>query len=804
MRIAEAGSGRKVNIVCTCWKEGLLKNVTQGSSPLSYKTALNLPNRTLLYLDSKGLNIRDGSQHQLLLPISSRLLERSPGYLYADLSNQVWLATSDGVYHLRGKDVPVHYLPEVVTSQVLKDRGGNLWMTTNNGIYMLPQEKKRIYILDSSQGLSNDGVKSLASDDRGRLWLGLDKGHINILSKSGPRVSRINLPDKSRFNAIKQLLFDKKGKTVFFGSDYGLGMISTDIVPYGHVSYLHELNNSRYVLKNFTLSTSRHLAMALSSGVVILTDPVKHPTFASASYKEGENFFNGRSYRAFYDRAQHLWFSNIFGLQELTGQQPSSHHTQHPLLSKRINDMGQLEDGTMVLATDGFGLLFYKNGQITRRITRENGLSNNICKRLFLEKDYLWVVTNNAVNRILLKAGHPVESFDYTNSILDNDVNELYIAKDTAYFATNHGLVFFAKRPFDRTQEIPRAMISAIFSNKHLLSTSTPVVRLRAAENNISFYYSAADFQNNTLIYRYRLKPGDSWSETKNRRLDFFAVEPGAYTFELSARTSNSQWGKSAKVNFVVEAHFWQSVWFILLLILAAGLTFYKLALIVTKQQKDKEQQRLLLRNKILMLEQQALQAMMNPHFVFNVMNSIQHYINTKNTSSANQILTGFARLIRKNLDMCTKSFISVEEELAYLNLYLKLEKTRFGDQLTYSIQIDDRIDQDETMIPSMILQPYIENAIWHGIMPKGAGGKLVIVMKLDTEDNLIISITDDGIGIENSIRDKQEDHVSKGMKLTRDRISLLNQIVQYPIQITINQNGTAGTTISILVPAGR
>ncbi|MGY0041416.1 sensor histidine kinase [Pedobacter sp. NJ-S-72] len=136
------------------------------------------------------------------------------------------------------------------------------------------------------------------------------------------------------------------------------------------------------------------------------------------------------------------------------------------------------------------------------------------------------------------------------------------------------------------------------------------------------------------------------------------------------------------------------------------------------------------MKNKILMLEQQALQAMMNPHFVFNVMNSIQHYINTKDTSSANKILTGFARLIRKNLDICTKSFISIEEEIEYLSLYLTLEKKRFGEKFNYTIHVSEEIDQDETMIPSMILQPYIENAIWHGLMPKEDGGKISIVIK--------------------------------------------------------------------------
>lgn len=770
-------------------------------NPISYKTALNRPDKTMLFLDGAGLNLRDGSQQKLTLKISSSLLTDNPGYFYAENQDELWLTNNSGAFYLKSDGTRTHYLPGIMTSQVIKDNRNNMWFTTNNGIYMLPRKEKRIYILDQNHGLSNNGIKSLMKDHSGRLWLGMDNGTINVLTRPGYKVSHIDIPQKSKFNMIKQLGIDSSGKTVFFSSDYGLGMFKINSKMPEKISYLSETNNFGFVLKNFSLSKDNRMALALSSGVVMLKDPLHSLSFTSSKYKEGENFFSSRSYRVYYDRHQNLWFSNIHGFAEFSNGKLNPWYGQDPLLTKRINDIIQLPDGTMILATDGYGLLFFKNKKLIRRITRENGLSNNICKKLFVQQDYIWVVTNNAVNRIFLKEKYPVESFDYTNSMLDNDVNELYIDRDTAYFATNHGLVFFANRPFDRTQEVPKVLISSIINNKKHLSISAPCLNLAPADNNITFYYSAIDFQNNSILYRYRLKSNSSWTETKNRRLEFSSLEPGRYNFELSARTSNSQWSEPVSMCFVLEEHVWQSLWFMGLLLLAASFSFYKIAVIVTKQQKDKEQQRLLLKNRILMLEQQALQAMMNPHFVFNVMNSIQHYINTKDTSSANKILTGFARLIRKNLDICTKSFISLEEEIEYLTLYLSLEKKRFGEKFNYNISIGDDIDQDETMIPSMILQPYIENAIWHGLMPKEDGGKIDIIIRHHTPDMLLIKIIDDGIGINNSLNTKTEGHESKGMSLTQERINLLNQIEANPIQITISQNGLSGTTISILIP---
>ncbi|KIO75505.1 hypothetical protein TH53_20305 [Pedobacter lusitanus] len=606
---------------------------------------------------------------------------------------------------------------------------------------------------------------------------------------------------RKKFSSIKQISTDTSGETIFFSSDYGLGMLSAKNAKTKNIRYLRETHNSGFVLKSFSLSSKNQLSLALSSGVVMLNDPFNKLSFTSSNYKEGENFFSSRAYRVYYDRDDNLWFSNVNGLAELSGGKLIRHYQHHPLLTKRINDIAQLPDGTIVLATDGYGLLFLKNNLLIRQITREDGLANNICKKLFIQKDHVWVITGGGINRIFLNGKNPVESFEYTNNLLDNDINELFVDQDTAYFATNHGLVFFANTPFDRNKEVPKVLISAIINNRKPLSINTSSFNLAPADNNITFYYSALDFQNNYILYRYRLKETSPWTETRNRRLEFSSLEPGIYKFELSARTNNSQWSKPVEVSFILKAHFWHSWWFIFLILLIASFSFYKIAVIVTKQQKDKEQQRLLLKNKILMLEQQALQAMMNPHFVFNVMNSIQHYINTKDTSSANKILTGFARLIRKNLDICTKSFISIEEEIEYLSLYLVLEKKRFGEKFSYTIDISPDIDQDETMIPSMILQPYIENAIWHGLMPKDDGGSIAIVIKHEGADHLLIQIIDDGVGIDNSLSIKKDKHESKGMSLTQERINLINQIEVNPIQISIKQNGDSGTTISILVP---
>ncbi|MDB5120398.1 MAG: hypothetical protein JWN56_1616 [Sphingobacteriales bacterium] len=216
--------------------------------------------------------------------------------------------------------------------------------------------------------------------------------------------------------------------------------------------------------------------------------------------------------------------------------------------------------------------------------------------------------------------------------------------------------------------------------------------------------------------------------------------------------------------------------------------------------QRNVEKDKLKAREKLISLEQQALMAMMNPHFVFNIMNSIQYFINTREQDLANEVLTGFAKLIRTNLEICSKSYLTLEEEISYLKQYLSLEKIRFGDKMKYTFNISESVDLDDILIPSMLLQPFVENAVWHGIMPNDEGGNIVIDV-LGNSNEVTIKIIDTGVGIKNSKHSTDETHVSRGMKLISDRIALINKINKFPISIDIQQTGEKGTTVKVHIP---
>jgi len=210
-----------------------------------------------------------------------------------------------------------------------------------------------------------------------------------------------------------------------------------------------------------------------------------------------------------------------------------------------------------------------------------------------------------------------------------------------------------------------------------------------------------------------------------------------------------------------------------------------------------------------LQLEHQALYAMMNPHFTFNALQSIQYFIHRQDKKAANKFLSSFAKLVRKNLESTKSDFISLNEELDRLKLYLSLEKMRFPEKFDYSVSSDPDIVLSDIQIPPMILQPFVENSIKHGIMPLDADGMIEVDLHKQDEDYLSITIKDNGIGIEASKKahaNRPNDHVSKGMQITLDRLALFARMTDKNYALDIkeikNEKGEVkGTLVEMILP---
>jgi anti-sigma regulatory factor (Ser/Thr protein kinase) len=305
-------------------------------------------------------------------------------------------------------------------------------------------------------------------------------------------------------------------------------------------------------------------------------------------------------------------------------------------------------------------------------------------------------------------------------------------------------------------------------------------VRLPYYQNSLNFSFSAPEFYFPERIeYSYQLVGADKeWQYTQsvNRRVIYTRLSPGKYIFRLKAQMQGGNWN-AAPVEYIIiiVPAWWQTNLFkIVCGLIVLGSVFYFNRQRIQSIRK-KERQKAEHEKELLELEAKALRAQMNPHFIFNSLNSIKSLINKKENDKAAGYLTTFSKLIRTLFQNSDRREVSLYEELETCKLYTQLEQMRFSDKVKFIFDVDESIDLKDIKVPALILQPFIENAIWHGLVPKESGGKVIVSVK-ETNGAVECIIDDDGIGRELSNLYKAQyetTHQSKGIGLTQSRLDL-------------------------------
>ncbi|MGH2645215.1 MAG: histidine kinase, partial [Chitinophagaceae bacterium] len=303
-------------------------------------------------------------------------------------------------------------------------------------------------------------------------------------------------------------------------------------------------------------------------------------------------------------------------------------------------------------------------------------------------------------------------------------------------------------------------------------------------ENMLLFQFSALNFVSPQFDqYRYRLSGlNNQWTNAGNRRSVIYSeVPPGKYTFQVNAINEDGVWNKYPySVTIIINPPFWKTLWFKLLVGLICLLILYgiyELRLNAIKKKGREKIEKAALNQKILQLEKMALQAQMNPHFIFNSLNSIKAYILSNKSEEAIEYLNDFAALIRKILQNSKKEKIPLSEELDAIDHYVKLEERRLKKKIVLQININQDDLISDVLIPPLIIQPFIENAIWHGIRSKEGDGEISITIHREN-GVLLVTITDNGVGREKAkaLRNGNFKMQSMGVSITQERLSYFNK----------------------------
>ncbi len=844
-----------------CMEDTVLNYIVLPNGPKNnYIRNIYIDDRDNKWLATKGgVSIIDSK-----LKITDTIKNVNSTQVFVDKDNSVWVSTfGDGVFHLL-EDKSIKYSIEtgLISNNIrafTKRADGTMWFVAKNGISKY--DKGSVKNFTNKDGLSERNFKNIIEDKEGNLLLGSDGGGLvkfrnenfmsytqqDGLSNSGAmsvledsnqniwvstygggltkieRSNYIHYDDEDGLaNNTVWCSFLAKDNRMWFGTSKGLSV-------YDGVRFkTYRVHDGLSAKKIFALNEDDHgnILIGTKEGLSIL-DVEKDSIYS-------ENLGLIRNLRYIFIESKYVfWFCSSDGLfrYNVKKQVVKKYDETNGLPDKSVMAIVKDNKGKLWIATQNGLVILYKGKFSTVKLP-ENYASNNIN---FLELDgfnNLWIGTNYGLYQLNILNKDSITSTDFIRysqldglKSLECNQNSSYIDnKNNLWFGTSAGLMRYSLSSKNTTTPLPKVQIKDIrlfFEKKNLRkyakgvnsSTNLPEeLVLKYNKNHLTFdfigiYHTSPD----KVKYRFKLEGFDEvWQPiTTSTFVTYSNIPSGDFVFKLSATSDLKNWSKPVRFAFQISPPFWFTWWFYLFCFILIAVTIW---LVIKRREKKEEEKRstqlILDKSKMLKLEQQALNSSMNRHFIFNALNSIQYYINRQDKISANKYLSSFAKLVRKNLDSSLVNEIYLDDEIERIGLYLKLEEMRFQDKFDYTINVDKTIEYQTIKIPSMLLQPFIENSIWHGILPRDQRGKIVIDA-IRKEDKLIIDIVDDGVGIEKSLADKKgknQHHDSKGMELTKGRIELISKIsnkgcaIHGPTQFYNEKNEILGTKVSIII----
>jgi ligand-binding sensor domain-containing protein len=691
--------------------------------------------------------------------------------LYEDYEHNLWIGTYAGLFKYRGNPFITFGIHDGLTNNFIfgirRDSKGNLWVGSQGGLYRYDPSEGFIHY-DQANGLDAKSVNMIYEYAPGVLWLGTDNG--------------LRVYDGNKFSGKKDTssVWQSPINVIYKDSKNNLWLGSST-------------RAYKYDGKSFTMYPLKGLI-----------DKFDVWTFAE-------------------DKQGALWIGTYLGgLIRYDGKTFSECSKELGL--KNDSYLASLADkeGKLYLGTLN-GVWLLDPADTTKKpvnFCEKDGMSSDLVYSLTFgtSENEMWVGTNQGLNRINIleykKDGlKDIVQFGKQEGFsgVECNGNGTFIDEDgSIWFGTVYGLI-----KYDPKEYIPNPFESKIsITNYRLFYKDTLLsnnVHLAYYDNSITFNYSGICLTNPSKVKYSHILEGfeKNWSPASRERFTTYSnLPPGTYTFKVISSNNEGIWNKEPAVfTFTIERPFWKT-WFFMI----ASSALLLLALIFSirfriHRIKRREKAKTELNKKIANIESQALRAQMNPHFIFNTLSSIQHYISNNDTDAALKYLSKFAKLMRRIMDNSKQPVIAVAEEINALELYLGLEEMRFDKKFEYVITVDKAIDQTYDRIPSMLIQPYVENAILHGLLPKQGNGKISITLQKQG-DTILCTIEDNGIGRERSMEFKKnrvQQHKSMGMSITKERLDILNSSLNsniYAEIIDLFENGKAsGTKVRLIIP---
>lgn len=706
----------------------------------------------------------------------------------------IWACTYNGAFRINKNTGEFRrFFEREIVTHVLKDREEGYWFTTlGKGVYYTPSlnhesvsefEKKPMDMVSSLLAHKGriffGGVgASFGSIDNGKITMATDKGFV------GRALTRGILP--------------------WLDGDEMLVHAESFIIQYNGLKMKSVTPLSVKAVKKWD-----HDLYAISSGWSLMVIDEKNLETV-LSMPRGE-LMDRRILKEMNDYLKYLNLSTGFiadieqqgdslllgttkGLFSLNKALEYKKLSGHPVMDQRINDIINLGGGDYALATHGFGTFIYRQGRWIKASVKE-GLASDISRKIWAgNPDTLWVATNGGVSRIVVDEPPQIANITKSDGLLSEEVHDLLLQDGALYAANSRGISKIDIKDWETETVAPLVNLRPLEADGQVVQGDS--LELKYNTGNIVLNFDGIHFRSlDRIRYEYRtLGLDDQWKPSANNAISFGALASGRYTFQVRTRSAFGNYSEVAQVTFTILTPFWLTWWFLLLVSLVVVALVWWLVKTIIKRNKRKAQKEFDFELRMADAERKALQSQLNPHFIFNSLNSIQAMVLEKNPEEAYSYLEKFSKLIRRILEFSEKSMVSLKDELETLRLYIDLENLRLDGKFAYEINVATGVSLIRE-IPSLITQPYVENSIWHGVMPlETRTGKIDINVHLDSGE-LVIDIIDNGVG-------RKQSGEGMGTRIVSELVRKFqgDQSGEVEVQDLFDGEKSVGTKVSIRI----
>jgi ligand-binding sensor domain-containing protein/signal transduction histidine kinase len=728
------------------------------------------------------------------------LPERTTIYFPRKTKDKLWLCTNQGAFEIDLDEGQIisQILPGYRISDILEDAEGNYWISSlDEGVFFFPS------IAVFNTGLDNtrfDGRRAFLSahhTTKNTVLIGTSDGYIIELNEDG--------------SFVREFYTGLSFEIEFIHKDEELNLI---LCTNGVFNYDHpEIRRTFFLGKDILEDGKGNYLFAHSVLTGIMNKDLKTKPARSfpnsLEFKVFKDLGNPilqvsdvRGKTVYYSEQNDLYFlasvDDLYIISQSKGTQKPRVNETTPLV---VNAITETPNGRLWLASaqDGLIELIQDNQQNFTPYSRS------------LEGSTISKMAKNGNVLYLLSAGDLYE-YQTEQALLKRlpvsdvfsglKINDILIADDHMWVISNVGVHTFALS--EEWTSLPPALI---FKGGRVNGQQeTNIQRLRHTENNLGFDFDLIQLgSNGNSLLEFRLLGNEKdWQAISGstRSLALPSLAPGKYNLEVRG-FAKGLYSNVLQFPFEIQAAWW-SRWQVLSGIFA--LTALGLYFVFYRKEKRRKKEEFI---KVELAKSQikSLRSQMNPHFMFNILNAVQGFIYTGRKSDAAEYLSNFSTLMRKTLDLSNEQSISLKEELEVLNLYVDLEIPRFDEKILYQQEIEENIDLEAIQVPSLFIQPFVENAFKHGLKHKEGEKKLSLRIRLIKDNLLEIEIEDNGIGIEASkiINQKRREHKSFATNAIFSRLELINQTLKEPISLEIQdlqkEREESGTRVRILVP---